>query len=165
MYCLECKPINRSIVIIIRLQQKEKNYTPQFPISSISFIPSKMDDKQRDLSWFILKFFILSQFYFLQVLTTDEGIENETRFSERGICNVSNSNERFVLIEAHNQRQEQKISRLEASAEEDKKLINQLSGRVEQLEDLITTKSIQKSDASSDRSKRPARLLPAYLFQ
>lgn len=122
-----------------------------------------MDEKLRAFNWLLLKLVILSQFYICQVLT-DKAIEKEKRFSEPEVCNGSNSNERFLLLEAHNQRQEQKMSRLEAVAEGDKKFINQLSGRVEQLEDLITT-IIQSSDATSGRSKRPARLLPAYIFQ
>ena len=66
-------------------------------------------------------------------------------------------NDRMSEIEAKSQRQEKDIGLLKTQRAEDRKVINQLRGRVEQLETLTGTGNILS------RQKRPFRLAPANL--
>lgn len=68
-----------------------------------------------------------------------------------------NLKDRMSEIEAKSQRQENDIALLKAQRVEDKKFINQLSHRVEQLEALVGTENILS------RQKRPFRLVPVNL--
>lgn len=94
-------------------------------------------------------------------LTTAESIQNKiikTTAAELD-GNSLNFNDRISKIEAENQYQEREIALLKSLSKEDREVINQLNGRVKQLEAFLVD---DETGNTLEREKRPFRLLPLH---
>jgi len=80
-------------------------------------------------------------------------------------CDQSNSSNRIAQVEARSHEQEKEISHLKNIVAEDRKIINHLAARVEQLEASSVAERAENSDDFFGRPKRPARLLPVSIFR
>ena len=94
-------------------------------------------------------------------LTTAESIQNKiikTTAAELD-GNSLNFNDRISKIEAENQNLKREIALLKSLSKEDRKVINQLNGRVKQLEAFLVD---DETGNTPEREKRPFRLLPKH---